>query len=74
MAKQGRVLVRAERCKGCYLCVRACPKSVLEAGDVAGSDGVYPVRVARGEDCVACGNCYAVCPDFCFTIYEAGAA
>ncbi|MDR1428713.1 MAG: 4Fe-4S binding protein, partial [Spirochaetaceae bacterium] len=32
MAKQGKVIIDRELCKGCYLCVRSCPVKVL-AGD-----------------------------------------
>jgi len=42
-------------CTGCELCVRACPAFVLAMEE--GS-----ARVARGDGCIACGHCGAICP------------
>jgi 2-oxoglutarate ferredoxin oxidoreductase subunit delta len=74
MAKRGSVVIDRELCKGCLLCARACPLKVLEADTIPASDGTYPAKVVYGEKCIACGNCYAVCPDVCITVYEEGAA
>ena len=74
MAKKGRVIVNRDLCKGCYLCVRACPVKTLEQDTAANSTGTYPVKQARPEKCIACGNCYEVCPDVCIEVYEIDAA
>ena len=70
MARKGRVDINRELCKGCYLCVSACPLRVLEKDTEANSTGTYPVRAAAKDKCVACGNCHEVCPDVCIDIYE----
>ncbi|MDR1787075.1 MAG: ferredoxin family protein [Treponema sp.] len=72
MAKKGYVDIDRERCKGCYLCVRACPLKVLEPDTAPNAAGTYPVRAARGEKCIACASCFEVCPDVCITLYEDG--
>jgi len=69
MARRGRVVVDRELCKGCYLCVRACPVKVLVKDTEMNSTGTYPARPAA-DGCIACGNCYEVCPDVCVEVYE----
>jgi 2-oxoglutarate ferredoxin oxidoreductase subunit delta len=70
MANKGKLEIDRERCKGCLLCVRSCPTKVLEASIEPNSWGYYPVKAAFEEKCIACGNCYAVCPDVAITVYK----
>jgi len=72
MAKKGKIEIDRELCKGCMLCVRACPVKILEADTEMNSQGVYPSRVVQADKCIACGNCYEVCPDVCIEVYELG--
>jgi 2-oxoglutarate ferredoxin oxidoreductase subunit delta len=77
MARKGKVVIDRELCKGCYLCIRTCPVKALEKDAKANSAGTYPsVSVASelpgGGKCIACGNCYEVCPDVCIEVYELG--
>jgi len=74
MARKGFVEIDRELCKGCYLCVRACPVKALEADAEPNSQGTHPARLARADKCAACGNCFEVCPDICITVYEDAAA
>jgi 2-oxoglutarate ferredoxin oxidoreductase subunit delta len=43
---------------------------VLEQDSVANSSGSYPSKPVWEEKCIACGNCYEVCPDVCIEVYE----
>ena len=70
MAKKGKVEIDRELCKGCLLCIRACPTRVLEVDKEPNSSGSYPSKVIQAEKCIACGNCYEVCPDVCIKIFE----
>jgi 2-oxoglutarate ferredoxin oxidoreductase subunit delta len=70
MTKQGKIIVNQELCKGCYLCVRSCPRSVLAVDSMQNSSGSYPVTASHNEKCIACGNCFTVCPDICLRVYE----
>jgi 2-oxoglutarate ferredoxin oxidoreductase subunit delta len=70
MAKRGKVLIDRERCKGCLLCIRACPLKVLAADTEPNEGGSYPSKVAYDETCIACGNCFEVCPDVCIEVYQ----
>jgi 2-oxoglutarate ferredoxin oxidoreductase subunit delta len=70
MAKKGKVVIDREMCKGCYLCVRACPTKVLEPDPEPNSTGTFPALAKFMDKCIACGNCYQVCPDVCIDVYE----
>jgi 2-oxoglutarate ferredoxin oxidoreductase subunit delta len=70
MAKKGKVTIDRDLCKGCFLCIRACPVKVLEADTEINASGSYPSRAVHSEKCIACGNCYEVCPDVCIEVFE----
>jgi len=66
----GRVVVLAERCKGCELCIANCPVGMLAWSSDYNAKGYrYPVVVEGKEAaCIACGYCQSVCPDFAIYI------
>ena len=67
-APRGTVVIAAERCKGCELCVPACPPGVLRMSDRRNESG-YLVPELR-EGCTGCNACLMVCPDYCFEVYK----
>lgn len=72
MAKvSGAVVVDIERCKGCDLCVVACPKDVLSlAGKDVNDRGYHYATVVKPDDCIGCAACAVVCPDACIEVYR----
>ncbi len=70
MAFKGRVEIDRERCKGCLLCIRSCPTDVLAVAAEPNSWGYYPAEQIAQEKCIACGNCFAVCPDVAITVFK----
>ena len=69
MARKGRIVVDRELCKGCYLCIRSCPMKVIEKDTEPNSQGTYPAKPVVLEKCIACGNCFEVCPDVAIQVY-----
>jgi len=60
--KDGRKITITPRyCKGCEICVKLCPESVLEIKD-------FKIHVARIDDCTACMLCELRCPDFAIEV------
>ena len=66
----GEAHIIRSRCKGCELCVRYCPRDVLEISDEMNEKGYHPPRAVHPEQCVACRLCELLCPEFCIYILE----
>ena len=65
---RGTIVMNVEACKGCELCVEACPPGVLEMGRDVNSRGYrYPVL---SPGCTGCKACSQICPDFVFQVYK----
>jgi 2-oxoglutarate ferredoxin oxidoreductase subunit delta len=66
----GEMHILRARCKGCGLCVRYCPRDVLELSDDMNEKGYHPPRAVQPERCVACRLCELLCPEFCIFVVE----
>jgi len=61
---RGEIHIIKNRCKGCSFCVEYCPRDVLEVSEEFNSKGYHPPRVKNPENCVDCGLCQMLCPEF----------
>ena len=65
---RGTIQLDVDACKGCELCIPACPPKVLEMSEARNELGVHYPELLPG--CTGCGACMLVCPDFCIAIYR----
>ncbi len=71
MAKNvGRIVVDIEKCKGCGVCVPACPTSVIQLAENVNGKGFHYAYMANEDACTGCMNCALVCPDAVITVYR----
>lgn len=59
-------------CKGCSLCVEACPKGLICLGRELNRLGYHPAGLKDEQACTGCGLCAVMCPDVAITL-EMGA-
>ncbi len=62
VSDRGDVQIAAHLCKGCCLCVAACPPGVLSQSDFLNRQGYYAISY-KGAGCTGCGICFYVCPE-----------
>ncbi len=68
---RGAIVVNIEACKGCQLCVAACPAKILALAPAKVNHKGYPyVEMTDWEKCTGCASCGTVCPDSCITVYR----
>ncbi len=68
---RGTTVVDIDRCKGCNLCVVACPLDVLAlTPKEVNRRGYYFAYEERDGVCTGCMSCALVCPDGCITVYR----
>ena len=72
MAKvAGAVTINSVQCKGCELCVVACPTDVLMLQPEEVNDrGYHFAFTANPDACIGCASCATVCPDACIEVYR----
>ena len=59
-----KVTFNEDRCKGCGLCVDACPKKIVHmATDRINAKGFHPATVTEMDKWIGCAFCATMCPD-----------
>jgi NAD-dependent dihydropyrimidine dehydrogenase PreA subunit len=59
---RGQLCIDEQECKGCGLCIEACPPKVIGMGERLNHYG-YRTAVFAGAGCTGCGICFMVCPE-----------
>jgi NAD-dependent dihydropyrimidine dehydrogenase PreA subunit len=59
---RGVLQVDVDECKGCGLCVEACPPKVIALSERLNHYG-YRTATYAGTGCTGCGICFMVCPE-----------
>ncbi|MCG8412029.1 MAG: 4Fe-4S binding protein [Bacteroidales bacterium] len=71
MAKfKGSIVVDIEKCKGCEVCVPACPFDVIQLAEEVNGKGYHYATMGKPDSCIGCANCAVVCPDGVITVYR----
>jgi len=65
-------IITKDLCKGCELCVHACPEGVLEMSTEINAKGYFFPVAAHPEKCTGCRYCLLVCPDTAIQIEAKG--
>lgn len=65
---RGTVTIDVEHCKGCELCIPACPPAVLTMSRSVNRLGYRVPQLHPG--CTGCAACSYVCPDFVFVVFR----
>ncbi|MEA3351504.1 MAG: 4Fe-4S binding protein [Chloroflexota bacterium] len=70
MPVKGWIEVDELYCKGCELCVSACPKGVIALDmEHLTPKGYHPAQLID-DGCTGCGICAVVCPDAAIAVYR----
>jgi NAD-dependent dihydropyrimidine dehydrogenase PreA subunit len=59
---RGDIQIASHLCKGCCLCVAACPPQVLSQSRFLNRQGYYAISYS-GSGCTGCGICFYICPE-----------
>lgn len=64
-----RILVNENLCKGCQMCVNACPRKIIAlAKEKITSKGYHPAELIDESLCTGCCSCAMMCPDVAITV------
>ena len=64
-----KITVNEALCKGCGLCVTACPKKILVLSkDKINAKGYHPSTLTDESACIGCASCAIMCPDVAITV------
>ncbi|QQS36374.1 MAG: 4Fe-4S dicluster domain-containing protein [Ignavibacteriales bacterium] len=66
---KGTVVINGVICKGCELCIIACPQESLGLSNHINANGYRYVELIN-DACTGCVNCALVCPDAAITVYR----
>ena len=64
-----KVTFKTDICKGCGLCVSACPKNLIIIENTKiNKKGYSPAEITDQEQCIGCAFCATMCPDCVITV------
>lgn len=63
-----KITISKDGCKGCGLCINACPKKILALSKDINVKGYHPAEITDEGACIACAFCATMCPDAVITV------
>ena len=67
------VQIDKNRCKGCELCVAACPQHILGMSKEINAKGYFFAQVQDPARCIGCMLCGLSCPDLAIKVHGTAA-
>ncbi len=59
-----KLTFKTDNCKGCSLCIYACPKNLLSLDlETINKKGHHPAHIVEMDKCIGCASCAMMCPD-----------
>ena len=73
--KKGFIRINRDLCKGCGLCIAACPKESMIISTDLNIQGYYPAEYTESEKskrrkCTGCALCALTCPDVAIEVFR----
>jgi len=63
------IIVDADRCTGCGLCIPFCKPDVIRIGSMINGMGDHQMEIFR-TGCTGCEMCAVVCPDLAIEVFK----
>lgn len=67
---RAKVVINSLLCKGCSLCIDACPKKILAISKKTNNKGYYIAEQVEVDKCNGCMLCALMCPDVAIEVYK----
>ncbi len=67
-----KVNITHDRCKGCELCVEACPQQIIRMSKEINAKGYFYAEVVEQSRCIGCRICAVTCPDQVIEVFAGG--
>jgi 2-oxoglutarate ferredoxin oxidoreductase subunit delta len=63
--RKASIIIDRDRCKGCYFCVKFCPKQLIAISNEHNKQGYFPAEFDAEKEgqCTGCKTCAIMCPD-----------
>lgn len=65
-----KLIFNEKLCKGCGLCVAACPKKILKLGERTNAMGYRVAECTDENACISCAFCATMCPDCVIEVHK----
>jgi 2-oxoglutarate ferredoxin oxidoreductase subunit delta len=64
-----KIIVNENICKGCEMCVNACPRQIIALDKTrVNSKGYHPAKLIKPDECTGCKSCAIMCPDIAIKV------
>ncbi len=65
-----KIVIDEVRCKGCGLCISACPHKLVTMSETPNSLGYTIALFTNLDKCTGCALCAEMCPDVAIMVFK----